>query len=202
MGAHESEPSGKRFRRGSAIKYRHKDFRLESTPQILNKIKRKTCPTDEMLALTKNIKESRQTESDLGLQHKRFMDILQALTSEIDNREKEVQRRKVHENVAQQCVTNLDNNAGSISDEHLIGQSSAFYQHPPAAPSSSTQDTHLPTTSVSAPLQVTEPVDFDETIKFLQSTTGEVLKGTEFSYDAEWTENDDIFMFDYLTSSS
>jgi len=204
MGAHESEPSGKRFRRGSAIKYRHKDFRLESTPQILNKIKRKTCPTDEMLALTKNIKESRQTESDLGLQHKRFMDILQALKSEIDDREKEVKRRKLEENSAVQSSDQSNDNWDNNEDyDYLIGQSSSFYQQPTASSSSGIKDTSLPTTAVNSMLQAANPVDFDETIQFLQSTAGDVLKATEFSYDAKcnnWTENDEQFMFDFLTS--
>ena len=209
MGAHESEPSGKRFRRGSAIKYRHKNFRLESTPQVLNKIKRKTCPTDEMLALTKSTKESRQTESDLGLQYKRFMDILQALKSEIDDREKEVKRRKLEENSAVQSDLSNDNWDNNEDCDYLIGQSSSFYQQPPASSSSGIKDTSLPTTAVNSMLQAANPVHFDETIQFLQSTAGDELKATEFSYtyDANcnnWTENDDEqqqqYMFDFLTS--
>ena len=133
---------------------------------------------------------------------------VQALKSEIDDREKEVKRRKLEENSAVQSDLSNDNWDNNEDCDYLIGQSSSFYQQPPASSSSGIKDTSLPTTAVNSMLQAANPVHFDETIQFLQSTAGDVLKATEFSYtyDAKcnnWTENDDEqqqYMFDFLTS--
>ena len=204
MGAHESEPSGKRFRRGSAIKYRHKKFRIESTPEVLNKIKRKTCPTEQTLELAKNVKEARQLEAHLGLQYKRFKDILHALTSEIDDREKEVKRRKLEENRA--AATQSDNdkvdNLNYGGDDFLIELSSFHQQASASSPlSSGTNGYNSSTKSVDSVLKMVKPVDFDETLQLFQNTSDvPELKATEFGYDVDWTANDEQYMFDFLTS--
>jgi|TARA_B100000780_G_C20762626_1_gene302913 hypothetical protein len=105
MGENETKSSRKRFRRGSAIKYCHKNFTRDSTSDQLTSIKRRTCPSKERIHLSNLVKEARQKEMDYLLQHKRLLNIITALNTEIGDREKYHQanqnqnkKRKVQKN--------------------------------------------------------------------------------------------------------
>ena len=85
MGEHEKKPSGKRFRRGSAIKYRHPEFRASSTAAQLAKIKRRTCPSDEKQALRAALKREQERESLLRLKLRRLDQRVDALRCDIES---------------------------------------------------------------------------------------------------------------------
>ena len=82
MGAHESKPSGKRFRPGTPIKYVHKRFRKNSTKEDLASILRSTFTTTR-------VKSQRKTHSKKYLKLQRYKQIVQALEEEIRQREEE-----------------------------------------------------------------------------------------------------------------
>jgi hypothetical protein len=92
MGAHESKPSGKRFRPGTPIKYVHKRFRKNSTKEDLASILRSTFTTTR-------VKSQRKTHSKKKyLQLQRYKQIVQALEEEIRQcEEQQKQEKKRHE---------------------------------------------------------------------------------------------------------
>ena len=57
MGEHETQPSRKRFKKGSAVKYRHPMFHRDSTPETLMKITRRTTPLQELQEVIKSTQD-------------------------------------------------------------------------------------------------------------------------------------------------
>ena len=88
MGEHEQKPSGKRYRKGSAIKYRHPNFHVDSTDEMLASIKRRTCPSNEKQKLTNSLKEAREEESRMVSKYLRLKRRIETIIKEIEVRNK------------------------------------------------------------------------------------------------------------------
>ena len=83
----------KLVRRGSAIRYRHKDFNRSSSKKKLNAIKRRTYPTKERTTLSKKIFSLRAVETQYELRSKRLSHVIEALYEEIDARKQTILAR-------------------------------------------------------------------------------------------------------------
>ena len=88
MGEHESAPSGKRYRRGTPIKYRHPGFHISSTASELAGIKRRTCPSNEKQMLSAALKQARARESQMNLEVLRLEQRIKQARSDIATRKK------------------------------------------------------------------------------------------------------------------
>jgi hypothetical protein len=86
MGEHETQPSRKRFKKGSAVKYRHPMFYQDSTQESLMNIVRRTTPTQQRKVLAKELKMTRFEASQHTLQYIRMQHVYQALQDEIEVR--------------------------------------------------------------------------------------------------------------------
>ena len=119
MGEHETKPSNKRYRRGSVVKYRHQDFTRGSTVEQLNNIKRRTCPTDSAKMLQKQLKDARELEVNNLLKHRRLINVLQALASEIHDRKKAQAKRQL-DAPNNQNVQNFESKLSAKSEDILV----------------------------------------------------------------------------------
>ena len=72
MGEHETRPTRKRLKKGSAMKYRHPMFYRDSTQEILMNIVRRTTPTQQRKILVKELKKIRKEASQNTLQYTRL----------------------------------------------------------------------------------------------------------------------------------
>ena len=88
MGENEIKPSGKRYRRGTAIKYRHPAFHSSSTPEELASIKRRTCSSNEKQTLTMALKQARTREAQMALEVLRLNQRITAIQNDIMSRKK------------------------------------------------------------------------------------------------------------------
>ena len=87
MGQNESKPSGKRFRKGTPIKYVHPLFKKNTTLAVLQSIKRRTRPNNERQVLLKKIEQSKSIELQQRTQLIRYQNLARALVNEINIRE-------------------------------------------------------------------------------------------------------------------
>ena len=199
MGPHEKEPSRKRFRRGSAVKYRHKDFRPNSTQEQLRTIKRRTCPTEEKKLLQKKMKDARQLEMDNLLHHKRLVDILQALNSEIQDRQAAQVRRKNQkvEDTTEFSATS-SSSAAFTSTQELVAFD--FIDLDELDKSNTSVDLLQSSTCIEPVEMVTQ---HEDALNLITQTTGEIaaaVKHVDLNAAALDLLMDDPFTFDFLTS--
>ena len=83
MGQHDSEPTGKRYRRGAAVKYRHPKFHVASMPEDLASIKRRTCPSTEKQQLMSALKEAKMTQSEVNSETLELKSLISSLKKQV-----------------------------------------------------------------------------------------------------------------------
>ena len=194
MGEHEYEPSSKRSRRGSVVKYRHKDFTISSSPELLNSIKRRTCPSGSSKIMRNKLKKQQKIEADNLLIHMRLLDIELALNSEIRLRKESEKRRKLARSTMQPNQQTVGNNI----TEFLVQSDMSTKQKK--------QETYEPIDleSPSSP-QITLDGDSNEiSLDLISQTAGEIATAVK-NVDFDSTSINDNFMdapygFDFLTS--
>ena len=87
MGQYETKSSGKRFRKGTPIKYVHPLFKKNTTLEVLQSIRRRTRSNNEEQKLIKQIEKSKSLALQQRIQLIRYRNIARALEDEIHIRE-------------------------------------------------------------------------------------------------------------------
>ena len=87
MGQYETKSSGKRFRKGTPIKYVHPLFKKNTTLEVLQSIRRRTRSNNEEQKLIKQIEKSKNLALQQRIQLIRYQNIARALEDEIHIRE-------------------------------------------------------------------------------------------------------------------
>ena len=87
MGQYETKSSGKRFKKGTPIKYVHPLFKKNTTLEVLQSIRRRTRSNNEEQKLIKQIEKSKSLALQQRIQLIRYQNIARALEDEIHIRE-------------------------------------------------------------------------------------------------------------------
>ena len=87
MGQYETKSSGKRFKKGTPIKYVHPLFKKNTTLEVLQSIRRRTRSNNEEQKLIKQIEKSKNLALQQRIQLIRYQNIARALEDEIHIRE-------------------------------------------------------------------------------------------------------------------
>ena len=197
MGEHETQPSKKRFKKGSAMKYRHPLFYRNSTKENLMTIVRRTTPTQQRKVLAKDLKIIRCEASHHNLQYTRLQHIYQALQSEIEDRQnaaeakaKAIAEEKVHAEYEQ--------------EQEQKRKKARLLATPAVTPPTvvSVPAVAAPVVSVSndALLTRVDSLEWGKTMKMLDRTSNEILQ-----YGSSFNQNDDThdvtnILDDYIMS--
>ena len=176
MGEHETRPTRKRLKKGSAMKYRHPMFYRDSTQEILMNIVRRTTPTQQRKILVKELKKIRKEASQNTLQYTRLQQVYQALQDEIT----------VRQNAAEaKAKAQAEEKANAEYEQEQEQQrKKARLLVTPAVTS--------PIVSVSndALLDRDDSLDWDTTLKMLDTTSDEI-----FQYGSLFNQDDDTNTF-------
>ena len=78
MGQYETKSSGKRFRKGTPIKYVHPLFKKNTTLEVLQSIRRRTRSNNERQKLMKQIEKSKSLALQQRIQLIRYRNIARA----------------------------------------------------------------------------------------------------------------------------
>jgi hypothetical protein len=196
MGEHETQPSKKRFKKGSAMKYRHPMFYRNSTQASLTTIVRRTTPTQKRKVLAKDLKIIRCEASHHTLQYTRLQHIYQALQDEIKNRQNAAEvKAKV------QLEEKVNVNA-EYAQEQKRKKARLLATPTVTPPVISVTAVTPPVVSVSNDtlLDRVDSLDWDKTMNMLDRTSDEILQ-----YGSSFNQNDDThdvtnMLDDYIMS--